>query len=121
MAINVTFKIKDDILFVTASGKDDSLEEVEEYGMKVLGQGILSNCRKILCNEIDLEYNISVIDTYESAKFISENAPKICKVALVCNPKNLSDAKFWETVSFNRGLTVKVFTDISEAESWLNL
>jgi len=54
VAINVTFKNKGDILLVTASGKDESLEEVEEYGMKVLEQGILTNCRKILCNEIDL-------------------------------------------------------------------
>lgn len=121
MAINVTFKNKGDILLVTASGKDESLEDVEEYGMKVIEQGILSNCRKILCDEINLEYNLSTIDTFESAKFISENAPKVCKVALVSNPKNLPDAKFWETVTFNRGLTVKVFTDKSEAEVWLKL
>lgn len=48
MAINVSFNIKNDILFVTASGKDESPEEVVEYGMKVIEQGILSNCRKIL-------------------------------------------------------------------------
>lgn len=119
MSIIIDFKVFDDILKVTASGKDESVEEVKDYGIKVIEQAITSNCRKILCDERELEYNLSTIDTFESAKFISENAPKVAKAALVCNHKNLPDAKFWETVSFNRGLTVKVFTSIEEAESWL--
>ena len=121
MSINVSTKFDQDILRVVAQGKDENLNDVKEYGLNVINQAISFGCRKILCDERELEYNLSTIDAFESAKFISENAPKVAKVALVCNPKYLPDAKFWETVSLNRGLTIKVFTKIEEAEDWLNL
>lgn len=120
MAISVKFEFKENFLKVISSGKDENLEEVKEYGIKVLKKAILTDSKKVLIDERELEHNLSTFDTFESAKFITENTPKFAKVALVCNHKNLPDAKFWETVSFNRGLTVKVFTDIQEAEVWLN-
>jgi hypothetical protein len=41
------------------------------------------------------------------------------KAAVICGVESLPDAEFWETVSKNRGLVVKVFTSIEEAENWI--
>ena len=51
----------------------------------------------------------------ETTAFISF----LVKIALVCNPENMSDGKFFETVTQNRGLMVKVTTDMEEAVAWL--
>lgn len=75
---------------------------------------------KILCEETELEYNLSTLDTFDSVKFISDNTTSIVRVALVCNSNNFPDAQFWESVTFNRGLTVKVFIETEQAEKWLN-
>lgn len=37
MSINFTFEVDNDLLRVTASGKGDNLEEVQEYGMAIIG------------------------------------------------------------------------------------
>lgn len=118
----IKFKIIDtqNILRVKASGIDDNLEQVIEYGMKVIEVAKKYNVTKVLCDEQDLIYNLSTLDNFESAKFIAEQVPKIGKIAIVFNPKNFKDAEFWETVAVNRFLTVKFCKKIEEAEKWLS-
>jgi hypothetical protein len=119
MAIHVSFKQENNLLRVTSAGIDDNLDQVKEYGLKILDQVNSFHCTRVLCNELDLKYNISTFDIYDYAKFLSDNAPRIGKVAIVCSMDGMSDALFWETVSVNRGLIVKVFSELKEAESWL--
>lgn len=119
MSINYTFSNDEPILRVVASGMDDNLEQVMGYGMAVMAAAIQSGCSRVLCNELELEYKLGTFDTFESARLISENAPSIARVAIVCNAKNIKDALFWETVASNRGLLVRVFRNIPEAEEWL--
>lgn len=119
MAINYSFSVSGKFLRVTATGKDESLEEVENYGMAIIKAAVSSACTSILCDERKLIYNLGTIDTFESAKFISENAPKVAKVAVVCRAQDYSDAVFWETVAVNRGLQVKMFKKVDDAEQWL--
>jgi hypothetical protein len=40
-------------------------------------------------------------------------------VEIVCNPKQIADARFFEDVAVNRGLTVRVFTERDAATDWL--
>jgi hypothetical protein len=119
MAITVNFNCDGGLLRVCASGEDENLEQVKEYGMSIIKAALEFNCTRILCDETELTYNLSQIDTFDSARFISENAPKVGKTAIVCKPNQAKDALFWETVSVNRGITVKVFTSLLEAEEWI--
>lgn len=73
----------------------------------------------ILCNERVLKYKRSVFDTFNLAEQAVVNVSSLVKIALVCEPENVSDGKFFETVSQNRGLMVKVTTDMAEAVAWL--
>lgn len=118
----IDFKIIEtrDILKLKASGIDDNLEQVIEYGMKVIEAAKKYNVTKVLCDEQDLIYNLNTLDNFESAKYIAEQVPGVGKLAIVLNPQNFKDAEFWETVAVNRFLTMKLCKTIEEAERWLS-
>ena len=120
MAIQREFHAEGDLLKVKASGVDDSLADVNAYGSAIIQAALQNNSRRILCDETDLTYKLSVVDTFESARFISENAPHVAKVAIACKPQSFGDGQFWENVAVNRGLTVKFFRDLAEAAAWLD-
>jgi len=120
MAIHYTSKVDGGILFVTASGFDENLEEVQSYGMGIIGLCKESGVTHVLCDERALEYRLGTIDTYQAGKFISEQAPAVARVAIVCNPGFLSDMGFFEDVVVNRGLALHFFRDIDTAREWLS-
>jgi hypothetical protein len=119
MSIAYTFVVRNKTLHVKAAGKDDSLEEVRKYSLAILEAARTAGCTSVLSDETDLVYTLGVMDTFESAKFISEIAPMMCKAAVVCHPAQIDDAAFWETVAVNRGVLVRVFKTAREAEQWL--
>lgn len=120
MSIQYVLKPEEDLLTVKTWGFDENLEEVEQYGLAILNACKEGNYSHVLCDETDLEYRLSTVDTYRSASFLARQAPRLIKAAIVCNVKFVQDAHFWETVAVNRGLTVRVFKDVESARAWLN-
>lgn len=119
MAITFDAAVDDGVLVITASGCDENAQQVIEYGESVIELVVKAGVKLVLCDERKLEYALNTLDTYEAAKTIAAHAPKVGRVAIVCNPKFLEDAKFWETVAVNRALQVRVVTDIARARYWL--
>ncbi len=120
MAISFEFQFKEGILLVKAKGRDESVEEVIGYGLSIKEEALRLGAEKILCDERQLIYALGTFNTFESAEFIAEHVPKIAKVAVVCDPSNLGEAQFYETVVVNRGLELRVFTQMNEAKNWLH-
>lgn len=118
--IQYTFTQEEDLLIVETSGYDENLDETLQYGQAVIEECNRGGFSQLLCIETQLEYRLGTFDTYELAKAASENAQNIGRAAIVCNAKNIEDARFWETVAVNRGLTVRVFKDVDAARSWLD-
>jgi hypothetical protein len=108
------------LLRVKAVGRDDCLKDVTDYGLAIIEAAVAHACARILCDESELEYALGTLDTYASAKFIAEYAPKVARVAIVCGPQQVADADFWEAVAVNRGLCVRFFLDLGKAETWLD-
>jgi len=121
MAIAFNYIVENDLLRVKASGKDENLEEVNAYGMAIIKAALDHGSVRVLCDESCLEYSLGTIDTFESARFISQHAPKIAKIAILCRAEDIDTAIFWETVAVNRGLQVRVFNRADKAEEWLNI
>ena len=119
MAIQYSMEAEGDLLVVVASGADEDLNDVKAYGVAVIQAAIQTGCRLVLCNELDLEYKLGTVDTFESASYIASYAPHVAKVAIVCNAQCINDALFWETVAVNRGLMVRVFRSVADANVWL--
>ena len=119
MAITTDFDFRDGVLYVKVSGEDDSVDDVIGYGQAVIQQALQHNATRILSDETDLVYRIGTFDVFASAKALAENAPRIVRAALVVNPVQIKDARFFETVAINRGLDVRMFTSFEEAKTWL--
>lgn len=120
MTIQYTFQTEGDLLRVETVGIDESLQEVEEYGLAIIQAALASGCQRILCDERQLVYRLGTYNTYEAASFIAENAPRVVRVALVCHPACIEEAHFWETVATNRGLLARMFQDLEPARHWLD-
>lgn len=119
MSIEFTLQTNEDVLEVKAIGRDDNLDQVKEYGQAVIEEAIKNDCIKVICDETELVYELGTLDVYQSARYISEIAPNIARVAIVCGSHQFDDGKFWETVAVNRGLEVKVFKKVEEARPWI--
>lgn len=119
MSITYSFRNEGDTLFVQASGVDDSLDDVLAYGAAVIEKALLHRATRILCDERQLIYRLTTLDTFAAAEFIAREAPHIARIALVCAPHQFADAAFWENVAVNRGLSVCAFKDPERAKAWL--
>lgn len=119
MSIQFKIEVEGPLIRATASGTDDSLEEVEAYGTAVVESCRKNQCKYILCDERRLHYNLSTSETFDLGEYYTSYAPSVVRVAIVCSRENLEEASFFETVAVNRGLQIRVFTDMEEAENWL--
>lgn len=118
--IHYNFTQENDLLIVETSGYDESLEETLLYGQAVIEECNKRGVTRLFCIETQLEYRLGTFDTFELAKVASEHAKNMGRAAIVCDERNITDAKFWETVAVNRGLTVRVFKDVESARAWLS-
>lgn len=119
MGISYQLNVTGGTLSVQASGNDDGPEDVRRYGLAVIEQAVIHGVTRVLCDERALAYTLDTLDTFESAKFIAELAPKVAKVAIVCALRFEQDGRFWETVAVNRGMLVRIFTDYDLASAWI--
>ncbi|MDX9724091.1 MAG: hypothetical protein RBU37_25310 [Myxococcota bacterium] len=119
MSIIFRTEVKDGVLLVTSSGRDDSLEDVLHYGFSVIETAVSAGVTRVLCDERALEYTLGTTATYQAAQLIAERAPNVARVAIVCAPSFLEKGKFWETVAVNRHLHVRVDVDAERAMEWL--
>lgn len=119
MAIDYSITPKGSLLVVKAGGRDESLEEVAAYGAAVIEACKEHGCDKIICDERELEYDLNLLETLNLGSFYSEVTPTAVRVAIVCSPDSYDEARFFEDVSVNRGLTLHIFLDYDRAMKWL--
>lgn len=120
MSISYQIFNQDKYLKVIANGKDDDQADVKNYTDAVISAIFEFDAKKVLCDERELQYNLSLTDTFQLGEYVSQYSGQLLKIAIVCNIKFFDDAKFYETVTTNRGMQIKIFTNIEEAESWLS-
>lgn len=119
MSINFKIKNKNSFLKIISSGSCEDLNQLKEYVLTIHNNLLSSDKARVLVDETHLEYKLSTIDTFNSGCFISQLTPKPHKIAVICKSDGWDDAKFWETVAVNRGVSVLVFRDREDAESWV--
>jgi hypothetical protein len=119
--VSINFKIKDknSFLKIISTGSCDDLNQLKEYVLAIQNAVLSFDKTRVLVDETQLEYKLSTIDTFNSGRFISQLTPKPHKIAVICKSDGWHDAKFWETVAVNRGVSVQVFRDRDDAESWV--
>ena len=74
----------------------------------------------ILIDTRHAQVEMSLADLHDIASEAGErHIPYGCKVAMLCPPKDLEDARFLELCSQNRGINAAAFVSFEEAISWL--
>jgi len=119
MSITYHSSLEGKLLRVTASGHPESLHEVKKYARGIIMTAVLKKAEKLLVDERCLKHDLSVIDTYELGESVSKYAPRIGQAVLVVSQEDMHAELFYETVLINRGLSIKVTTNMAEAEEWL--
>lgn len=119
MAINYTFEVENDVLIVQSSGYDEGLENVIAFNKAVNEKAFRTGCRKIISDERELKYTLSVFETYSLGEFVSTNIREIDKIALVVKENQEEIALFWENVTANRRINTRVFLTMEEAKNWI--
>lgn len=74
MGIKYSIKVVDNILWVKASGRDDDINDVIQYGEALIKAAVEPNVARVLCDEKDLAYTIGTLDTFKAAEHIAKKS-----------------------------------------------
>lgn len=112
-------QVDGEVLRVKASGVDDSLQEVQAYGLAIIDIATRAGTRLVLCNERELRYRLALGDTWAAATHLAEAVPQLARLALLHSPDVAEIVQLWENTARNRGLECRAFTDPKAAQRWL--
>ncbi|HEX4959155.1 MAG TPA: STAS/SEC14 domain-containing protein [Lacibacter sp.] len=86
---------------------------------------LLYNKKKILVDITKVTGNVPFFDRFQYAEALAQYKSKhaltaVSKIALFGNEPLIDKNRFGETVAVNRGVNIKVFTELNDALAWLN-
>ena len=99
---------------------ENSRETVARYLEEILRECAARNCRRLLIEERLAGPRLGTMSVFEIAAEGSSHAQgHFNAIAYVDVNAEGSRMQFAETVAVNRGLPVRVFSSVSDAEDWL--
>ncbi len=116
---NIEFVDRTDYLYAYVSGDKDSLDISRQYWREIADECRRTKKSKVLIVE-DIKESVSTTETYQIASEISSMGFAGIKIAFIDQHIEQQELnEFGELVSTNRGLNVKLFNKVEEAEKWL--
>jgi len=116
---NLEFDEKPDYLYAYVSSDKVSLDVSRQYWREIADQCQQTKCRKVLIVE-DIKESVSTTETYQMASEIPGMDFSGIKIAFVDQYiEQHAVNEFGALVSTNRGLNIKLFNTVEEAEKWL--
>lgn len=116
----ITFDVRPGYLHAHIQGSEDSYEISRQFW-----QEIADECERLKPSRLLVEEDISrpidsIADTYHGAADRPQMGLAGVKIAFFDrHPDQHEQNQFGELVARNRGIDVRVFSDLAEAESWL--
>jgi hypothetical protein len=103
-----------------------SLQNANNLFKLSIDSAMLHGKRNVLVDVTKVEGNIPFFDRFQFAEFLAnykaEHAlTEVDRIAVVGEEPIVHSNRFGETVAVNRGVNLRVFTDMGEALAWLNL
>jgi hypothetical protein len=120
MSYKVTFDQKTGYLHAVVTGTN-SKENVVRYLADILHECVARDCFHVLIEERLEGPRMGTMEIFEIAsQGQSQGAGRLPSIAYVdVNSMNISDMKFAENVAVNRGIFVRVFPSVADAERWI--
>jgi hypothetical protein len=121
MSYTITFVQKKDYLHARIDA-DSTREDIFKSLTEIQQTCLKYKYRKVLIEENFIGPTISTIDIFSIIDQISPTiSPDIQQIAFVdVSQRHVEIIRFAETVAVNRGVNIKLFTDIKIAEQWIN-
>ena len=121
MTINYKSENRTDYIYLVGEGIEDGLEENKQIHEMITSICKDYNSDRVLIDDQKVTYTASVLSIYQLAKYyVTPNLPyHIKRAAIVASPKYRETNKFFEHTTRNRGINLRIFYNIEEAEAWL--
>ena len=119
MAYELTITPKAAYLHVIVTGQN-SRENVEGYLEEVHRECIARSCFSVLVEERLEGPRLKTVDVFEIAFAGSKAARLFESLAYVDVTAEGDLMKFAETVAYNRGVSIAVFSTVADADEWLS-
>ena len=74
---------------------------------------------KVLFDIRSMTGDLSTLDRYRVGQYGSDTITRTTRFAMLARADQVSPDKFFENIAVNRGLNLKVFTNIDETVAWL--
>jgi hypothetical protein len=122
--MDVTYEARDGYLYVGVAGEFNpsrSRGRITTMLETLLLWGhdrVLWDISRVTGFEVE---RVSVMYRFDASQLIASSLPKDFKLAVLQTPAQLDPERFGETVMSNRGVMVKVTTDLDEALEWLGV
>jgi hypothetical protein len=119
MSYKLTITQKSTYLHAVVTGSNTK-EDVAHYLEEVLRECVVRQCSKLLIEEHLVGPRLGIVDVFRIAVEGSNRASGQFQAIAFVDVNAQGDLmKFSETVATNRGLPVKVFASVADAEKWL--
>ena len=106
------------ILIVNVTGLVDRLLWERQLRSSIQEADTYS-CYRFLVDYRKAELRLDLVDLYDRPALYEETGmPRTARIAIMLGP-NRKDSQFIETVTANRGYSVRIFEDRDEAIAWL--
>ena len=108
-------------ILVSLEGPAFVAAEISKTSSKALELCRKTGVKKLIIHRVNVAKQVATsVDYFDFSKALQEENLYDYKIALVYPPPLDERLAFFETAAQNRGVNLKVFTEINLAESWLN-
>ena len=119
MSYEIEYEERPNFLVATVTG-DNNPETVAAYLREVLAECRRRFCVRLLIDERLEGQRLPVDDVFELASEGALNALGFFQAVAFVDPKMGDMAQFAETVALNRGMPIRAFANVQDAENWLS-
>ncbi len=112
-------EVIDGVVHVLLSGTFNLSNAMRSFN-QVLRRARKENVNKIIADTREMSTDVSTLARFEIGNYIAEQDTSGIKIVIIANDDIIWSERFLETVLLNRGVNVKVVTDIKEALTWLS-
>lgn len=121
--MEASFETKDEYILITAQGRA-SVTDASRILMSFVKTYSTSPIYKLLCDMRTVTgSNIEdgLMPRFQYGALIAKLLPRRYKLVLLMTERQIDKQRFGENVIANRGVQVKVTTDLNEALAWLEI
>ena len=119
MALDYSLSTDRELLLVVTTGFDDGVNEAVSYGEAIIKFCVKNKCTQVLMDETEMTSALDEVSQYQMVQRLLAQIPDNLDIAIVVNLENYKESSFGVMVAENRGVHIRIFTELEPAREWL--